>query len=291
MDALARVDTGCIRAGDEGNQGCHEKHCAVKDPEEHRGPVGDRHLRVPGWAVHHVRISRVHGDDDDPGRRAEEQQEQHHGRGQRHALIDVERRRGDEQHHQGQQLGHLEPNVGHDLGVDPAAELDGVHQGAEVVVGQDHPGCLFGDLTAAAHRHPDVRLLERGSIVDRVTRHGDDQPLALHHPGQPELVLRGDPAEHMQFGEPAFEFLVRHRLQLRTADRARTEPERLTDRLGGDRVVTGDHADVDPGMQRGGHCGLGLCAQRVDDAHHPDERQVVRERHRVVRHRLRLRRP
>ena len=48
-------------------------------------------------------------------------------------------RRGDEQHHQRQQLGHLVADVGDDLVVDAAADLDRVHERAEVVVGEDHP--------------------------------------------------------------------------------------------------------------------------------------------------------
>ena len=61
---------------------------------------------------------------------------------------------------------------------------------AEVVVGQDHPGGLFRHLAAAAHGHADVGLLEGRGVVDGVTGHGDDQPLLLHQPSQPQLVLR-----------------------------------------------------------------------------------------------------
>ena len=44
---------------------------------------------------------------------------------------------------------------------------------------------------------------------------------------------------------------------------------------GGDRVVAGDHPDVDAGPQRDWHGVLGLGAQRVDDADHADEAQVA----------------
>ena len=77
-----------------------------------------------------------------------------------------------------EQLGHLVADVGDDLAVDAAAELDGVHQGAEVVVGEDHPGGLLGHLAAAAHRDADVGLLEGGGVVDRVPGHRDDHALA-----------------------------------------------------------------------------------------------------------------
>jgi hypothetical protein len=107
--------------------------------------------------------------------------------------------------------------------------------------------------------------------LTRVAGHRDDQPLALHDPGQPKLVLRGHPPEDMQFGEAAFQLLVGHRLQLAAADRPGTETERFTDRLGGDRVVAGDHAHVDPGVQGCRHRSLGLGAEWVDDADHADE--------------------
>ena len=154
--------------------------------------------------------------------------------------------------HERQQLGHLVADVGDDLLVDAAADLDGVHERAEVVVGEDHPAGLLGDLAAAAHRHADVGLLERGGVVDRVAGHRHDQPLLLHQPGEAQLVLRRDAAEHVQLGQPADELLVR------TAPASSLpliapgpEPERLADRLRGDGVVAGDHADVDAGAERG----------------------------------------
>jgi hypothetical protein len=192
-------------------------------------------------------------------------------------LVDIEGSGGNEQHDQRQQLRHLEPDVGNDLGVDPPAQFDGVHQGAEIVVGQDHAGRLFGDLAAAAHRDANVGLLQSRGIVDRVAGHRDDQPLALHDPGQAKLFLRGDAAEDVQFGETAFQFLVGHRPQLAAADRSRTEPKRFTDRLGGHRMVAGDHADVDPGVHSGLHGRLCLGPKRVDDAHHADEGQLMRQ--------------
>ena len=67
-------------------------------------------------------------------------------------------------------------------------------------------------------------------------------------------------------------------------------PRRLTDGVGGDGVVAGDHADVDAGAEGDVHGVLGLGAQRVDDADHPDEVEVMRHRHRVGGHRLRVRR-
>ena len=87
-----------------------------------------------------------------------------------------------------------------DLVVHPTSELDGMNERPEVVVGEDHPGGLLGDLAAAAHGHADVRLLQRGRVVDRVAGHGDDQALFLHQASEAQLVLRRDPPEHVQLG-------------------------------------------------------------------------------------------
>ena len=189
-----------------------------------------------------------------------------------------------------EQLGHLVADVGDDLLVDPAADLDGVHERAEVVVGEDHPAGLLGDLAAAAHRHADVGLLQRGGVVDGVAGHRHDQPLLLHQPGEAELVLRRDPAEDVQLGEPA------RRAPRRVSACSSVpliapgpEPERLADRLGGDGVVAGDHAHVDARRRApSATAAFAVGAQRVDDPDHADEREVVRERHRVGGHRVEL---
>ena len=124
-----------------------------------------------------------------------------------------------------------------------------MHEGAEVVVGEDHSRGLLGDLAAAAHRHADVRLLERRRVVDSVSGHRDDHALALHDLGKPKLVLRRHPAEDVQLWQARAQLVVGHGLQLSAAHGSGPEAERLADRVGGDRVVAGDHADVDPRVQ------------------------------------------
>ena len=240
-----------VGAGDQRQQGGHEEHGGVDQPHHHGRTVGDRHGGVPRRTVHDVGVARVDGDDDDAAGRREEEQEQHHRRGHRHALVDVEDRGGEEQQHQGEQLGHLVAHVRHDLVVDAAPDLDGVHEGAEVVVGEHHPRRLLGHLAAAAHGDPDVGLLQGRGVVDRVTGHRHDQALLLHRAGQPQLVLGGDPAEDVQHRQPLLELVVAERLQLGAADRPGPEPELLTDRLGGDGVVAGDHPHVDAGREGG----------------------------------------
>ena len=54
----------------------------------------------------------------------------------------------------------------------------------------------------AAHRDPDVGLLQRGRVVDAVAGHGDDLALAAEHVHQADLVLRGDAGDHADIGDP-----------------------------------------------------------------------------------------
>ena len=160
-------------------------------------------------------------------------------------------------------------------------ELDRVHQGAEVVVGEHQAGRLLGDLAAGAHRDADVGLLDGGGVVDGVARHGDHQALLLHELDEPELVLGGDAAEHVQVRQPLQQLLVGEGGQLGSADRARAEAQLPADRARGHRVVAGDHADLDAGLQGDldGHLGGG--PQRVDDADQADEHELLDVGHRV----------
>ena len=202
-DAVGTSVLGSSGPATSGIRAARKSVSGVDDPERDGRAVGDRHLRVARRPVHDVGRAGVDRDHDDAGRGHEDQQVQHHQRRQRDALVDVERGGREEQEHERQQLGHLVADVGDDLLVDAAADLDGVHERAEVVVGEDHPAGLLRDLAAAAHRDADVGLLERRGVVDGVAGHRHDQPLLLHQPGEAELVLRRDPAEDVQLGEPA----------------------------------------------------------------------------------------
>ena len=61
---------------------------------------------------------------------------------------------------------------------------------------------LLRDLGAASHRDTDVGLLERGGIVHGVAGHGNDLAGFLHEPGEADLVLGRDPAEHVELRQP-----------------------------------------------------------------------------------------
>ena len=87
------------------------------------------------------------------------------------------------------------------------------------------------------------------------------------------------------------ELLVGHRLQLGAADRAGPEAERLADRPRGDGVVAGDHAHVDPRAERRLDGGLASGRSGSMIPTRPTNPRSWRQRHRVVGHRRRARRP
>ena len=110
------------------------------------------------------------------------------GRGQVHPQ-DVN---GQERRVPVQQGGHKQGedfrNVAHqqeldhflDVPIDAAALFDGVGDGGEAVVQQDHIGGVFRHIGAGnAHGHADIRRLQRGRIVHTVSRHGRDLTRAL----------------------------------------------------------------------------------------------------------------
>lgn len=54
------------------------------------------------------------------------------------------------------------------------------HDGLEVIVHQDHVGCLLADVGARlAHRHADVSSLQSHGIVHPVARHGHHGAIVL----------------------------------------------------------------------------------------------------------------
>ena len=107
-------------------------------------------------------------------------------------------------------------------------------------------------------------------------------PGLLHQPGEAHLVLGSDATEHVQLRQRRDHFLVGHLVELGARLDARAEPEFIGDRPSGDRVVAGDHADVDPGGERPRDGVLRLGAQRVDDADERHEQQIVDGAHRVA---------
>jgi hypothetical protein len=64
------------------------------------------------------------------------------------------------------------------------AFFDSFDNGSEVVVSEDHLGCIFGDIASGTHSHADIGLLERWRVVDTVSSHDTEAapPVkSLHH--------------------------------------------------------------------------------------------------------------
>ena len=84
-------------------------------------------------------------------------------------VQDAGTQEGDDEPEQG---AHLEADVAGQVVVQAAAQFDGLDDGGEVVVGQDHHRGFLGHLGAGdAHRDADVGPLERGGVVDPVAGH------------------------------------------------------------------------------------------------------------------------
>src|SRR6185437_10070296 len=78
-----------------------------------------------------------------------------------------------------------------------SALFDGCYDGGEVVIQQHEIRCLTRDVgTGLAHRNSDVSLLQRRTVVNPIASHGNDMTAPLQGSGDPQFVLRCDPAQH-----------------------------------------------------------------------------------------------
>ena len=94
-------------------------------------------------------------------------------------------------------------------------ELGGV--GVQV----DHVAGLLGRRRTGVHRHPDVRLSQRGGVVGAVAGHRDEFAALLFALDQREFVLGGG------FGQEVVDSCF------------------VGNRLGGQRIISGDHDGAD----------------------------------------------
>ena len=140
-------------------------------------------------------------------------------------------------------------------------------------------------MVTSLHRDPDIGLLQGCGVVDGVTGHGDDVAAVLHQPGQAHLVLRRDPSEDVDIGQGCGQFRVAHGCQVGSADCSRAQAEVGADCGCGDRVVTGDHPNLDAGLPGHPHRLDGRGSQRVDDPDHADKLKFLDEGHRIRRDR------
>src|SRR5699024_10903995 len=138
--------------------------------------------------------------------------------------------------------------------VDGPAHLDGVGDGGEVVVREDHVGRFLGGLSALdAHRHAHVGPFEGGGVVDAVAGHRDHLPGVLQRADQPRLVLGTGAGEHRVGPGELRGLLVARLFQLGAGDGAVlvVDAHLVADGGGGSGVVAGDHDDPDTGAVAG----------------------------------------
>ena len=104
-----------------------------------------------------------------------------------------------------------------DIGIDDPSFLYRGHDGGEVVVGEHHVGCLFGDISASdAHGHTYVRSLKCRSVIHSVTCHGYYVPLPSQCLHNAHLVLWRDPGIDVGSTYRSYEFLIAELVNVRS---------------------------------------------------------------------------
>ena len=122
----------------------------------------------------------------------------------------------------GQEQGENLRNVAHqqelddllNVAVDTTSLLDGVGDGGEAVVQQDHVGGVLGHVGSGdPHGHADVRGLQGGGIVDSVPGHGGDLSGPLQGLNDPQLIRGRDPGEDRGGPHRGVQVLLGHGIQ------------------------------------------------------------------------------
>src|SRR6185437_1504954 len=67
----------------------------------------------------------------------------------------------------------------------------------KVMLEQDQVGCRTRDICGAIDRDPDVRGVQRRSVVDPVAQEADNMAEPLQRHQYPEFLLRVDPAKQI----------------------------------------------------------------------------------------------
>ena len=86
----------------------------------------------------------------------------------------------------------------HNVCINRPSLFNGIDDGAEVVVCQDHISCVLGNAgPSQAHSHPDVGLLQGRCIVDAIAGHGAYMALALERAHNSDFVARLGTSIHL----------------------------------------------------------------------------------------------
>ena len=188
----------------------------------------------------------------------------------------------EEGEHEDHQQHEDEPDVLGEVVEDLATLLDGVDDGGEIVVGEDHAPGVLGHLGPRSHGDADVGRLDGGRVVDAVPRHGHHLALPLQGVDQQDLVLGSDPAHDPDVVDPGQPISVGEGGEVGSEHRLAGDTQLLGDRRPGGDVVAGDHAHADVGGLRLLDGGFGFSPGRID---HPDKAghlQVVHVREQIA---------
>ena len=180
-----------------------------------------------------------------------------------------------DRHVHGEHVGHGPAQVVEDA----PAQADRRHDGGEVVVGHDQRRRLAGHVGAApAHRHADVGRLERRRVVDAVAGHRHDLARRRGAPGRGAASARARRARTPTCAAAGSRELPRPRALSSSVPVITASPAGEADlpRDGAGRVgrVAGDHHHAHAGPAHSATAARHAGAQRVLEAHQPDQLEV-----------------
>ena len=166
-----------------------------------------------------------------------------------------------------------------DVVVNAAAFLDRVHDGSEVVVGQNHVGHFFRHIGAGdSHRDANVGHLYCGRVVHAVARHRHDLSARFERRDYAQLVLRRDARVDRQVVDIGRQFFIRKQVQLRAGNDLvfRGRDPNLT--CHGERrrgMIAGDHHRANAGRLAFCHRDARFFARRINHSSESGENQIA----------------
>ena len=261
---------------EEGDRRDEEDDCAVEQSELEAAVGEDAVLGVSRLLVHDAFFLVVHaqgdgrkgiGDEVDP-------EDVEGGKRKDDAVLGEGGQDGEEEHDQDfGEVGGKEIEDGLlDVGEDASSFFDGLLDGGEVVVGQDHVRGALGDVGAGdAHGDADVGSLEGRGVVDAVSGHGDDVSVGLEGLDDLNLVLGRDASEDVRGVDFLLESLFVEGVDLIAAHALVDvigDAEILGDGKGSVLVVAGDHDGTDSGLLESTDGRLGFRPFGIDHADH-----------------------
>ena len=166
-----------------------------------------------------------------------------------------------------------------DIGVHAATVHDGLHDGGEVVVREDHRSRIFADLGSGdAHGNSDVGLFERRRVVHAVACHRHDATAALPRVHDAYFMLRRHARVHRDVRQNPIELRIVHLVELHASDGAipLLEDADLARNGGGrDLMVPCDHDGTDASLLRIRNRLHRFRPRRVHHRREPDECEAV----------------